>query len=168
MLVKVTRTEDGKQLVSARELYGHLEVGRRFTTWIKARIEKYQFQENLDFTIVENFSQNGEKVGRPQQDYIITMDMAKELSMIENNDKGREARRYFIRCEEELRSRNTLNISGNSRLKKIAALVKENSELEAEQKRIGEKIQNNYELMKVLSEMMVEHYDFQGFPKKKY
>lgn len=102
-LIKITTNREGKQLVSARELHEFLEVGRDFTTWIKGRIKKYEFVENVDFTIVKSFHQNGGKGGRPVEEYVLNIDMAKELSMIENNEKGREARKYFIKCEKKLR-----------------------------------------------------------------
>ena len=101
-LIKII-VKDNQQLVSARDLHEFLEVGRDFTTWIKGRISKYNFIENEDFTVVESFHQNGGKGGRPEHDYIITIDMGKELSMVENNEKGREARRYFIQCEKKLK-----------------------------------------------------------------
>lgn len=84
----------------ARTLHAFLEVGKDFTTWIKDRIQKYQFVENQDFA---EFSPDLGKIhrgrGRPSSDYHLTLDMAKELSMVENNEKGRQARRYFIECE---------------------------------------------------------------------
>lgn len=101
-MLQVKNDGEGKQIVSGRELHEYLEVGRDFTTWIKERIEKYQFEENLDFTLVSNFPQNGGKVGRPKTDYVLRLNMAKELSMIENNARGREARKYFIECENKL------------------------------------------------------------------
>lgn len=101
-VIQVKSDGEGKQIVSARNLHEYLGVGRDFTTWIKERIEKYQFEENTDFTIVSSFHQNGGKGGRPKTDYVLRLDMAKELSMIENNDRGREARKYFIECEKKL------------------------------------------------------------------
>lgn len=87
-------------LVNARELHAFLENGRNFADWIKARIFDYDFVENQDFI---SFSQNYEKTkGRPSVEYHITLDMAKELSMVERNEKGKEARRYFIDCEKRL------------------------------------------------------------------
>lgn len=82
----------------ARTLHSFLEVGKRFASWIQERIEEYGFIENQDFS---SFSQNGEKPkgGRPSTEYHLSLDMAKELSMVERNEKGREARRYFIDCE---------------------------------------------------------------------
>ena len=102
-LIKITTNEDGVQCVSARELYEGLKVKRDFTTWIKGRISKYDFIENENYMV---FTKTGENPlgGRPQQDYIITVDMAKELCMVENNDLGRQFRRYFIECERKLKS----------------------------------------------------------------
>lgn len=98
-----------KETVSARELHAFLEVGRDFTTWLRDRIETYGFAEGQDFIVIkseENQSspQNGGKPsgGRPSLEYFITLDMVKELAMVERNAKGKEARRYFIECEKKL------------------------------------------------------------------
>ena len=58
-LIKVTQNEKNEQLVSSRDLHSFLGVGRDFTTWIKQRIEKYGFEENVDFTIISIAPQNG-------------------------------------------------------------------------------------------------------------
>lgn len=92
--------------VNARDLHKFLKVGRDFTTWIKGRISQYVFVENVDYIIVENLSSpnRGSAKSRCQKmtDYHLTLDMAKELSMVENNEEGRKVRRYFIRCEKDL------------------------------------------------------------------
>ena len=90
------------QTVNARELHAFLGSKRQFADWISERIQKYGFVENQDFVI---FSQNCEKPkgGRPAKEFALTLDMAKELAMVERNDKGREARRYFIECEKALK-----------------------------------------------------------------
>lgn len=86
------------QAVNARELHTFLQNKRQFSDWIKQRIAEYDFIENQDFV---SFSQNCEKPkgGRPTTEYAITLDMAKELSMVERNEQGKMARRYFIECE---------------------------------------------------------------------
>ena len=88
--------------VSARELHTFLEVQTRFNDWIAARINKYEFIENQDFV---SFTENSVKPkgGRPSQEYYITLDMAKELAMVERTDKGKLARKYFIECEKRLK-----------------------------------------------------------------
>lgn len=83
------------QTVSGRDLHAFLQVGKKFADWIKERIDAYGFNENSDFV---TFSQNGEK-GRPTTEYAVTIDMAKELSMVERNEQGKAARQYFIECE---------------------------------------------------------------------
>lgn len=92
------------QSVNARDLHKSLNVGRRFATWIVERIKEYGFIENQDFVLV---SRNGEiKKGRGGDrrsiDYHLTLDMAKELAMVEKTEVGREVRRYFIECERKL------------------------------------------------------------------
>ncbi|MBA0216273.1 antA/AntB antirepressor family protein [Pectobacterium brasiliense] len=94
-------TIDGKanMVADARNLHKFLGNKERFASWIKQRIEQYKFAENVDY---ETFSESTEK-GRPRIEYRITSDMAKELSMVERTDRGKEARQYFIDCEERLR-----------------------------------------------------------------
>jgi len=95
-LIKIEKQGE-KETVNARELHEFLDVGRDFNTWIKQRIEKYGFVTNIDFAPVSGKSIGG----RPSIDYFITLDMAKELSMVENNSKGRQARWYFIEREKQ-------------------------------------------------------------------
>jgi len=93
-------------LVSARSLHKALGVGRDFTTWIKARINQYGFISGVDYAQVENLStpKRGSTKHRQQieHDYLLSVGMAKELSMLERNEQGRAIRRYFIQCEEAL------------------------------------------------------------------
>lgn len=88
------------QAVNARELHGFLQNKDHFATWIKDRISQYGFVENQDFM---TFSENSEK-GRPSKEYAISLDMAKELAMVERNEQGKKARRYFIECEKRLQA----------------------------------------------------------------
>ena len=93
-------------LVNARDLHTFFDVGKRFASWIVERIAEYGFVENQDFMII---SQVREKIGRgrPAKDYHLTLDTAKELAMVERNEKGRQVRRYFIECEKRLRQQET-------------------------------------------------------------
>lgn len=99
--------------VNARDLHKFLKVGRDFTTWIKGRIEQYLFIENVDFILIPQnggIKNSAHQTGGTQKrggdrrsiEYHLTLDMAKELSMVENNEEGRKARRYFICCEKDL------------------------------------------------------------------
>lgn len=95
--------------VNARELHAFLRVGRDFPTWIKGRLEQYGFVAGQDYvTAVGLRSPNlASSKSRPQQtiDYHLTLDVAKELSMLENNEQGRLARRYFIEAEKRLKAK---------------------------------------------------------------
>lgn len=98
-LIKITE-QNGQRAVSARELHQFLEVGRDFSNWIKDRIEDYGFVENQDFVVFAKFGENSNG-GRPLKEYAISIDMAKELSMVERNEKGKLARLYFIEMEKK-------------------------------------------------------------------
>ncbi|PIT68773.1 antA/AntB antirepressor family protein [Bartonella tribocorum] len=90
---------DAIQTVNARNLQAFLGVGKKFADWITERINKYDFVENRDYIVFPNFGKNLQG-GRPSKEYHLTLSVAKELSMVENNKKGREARLYFIECEK--------------------------------------------------------------------
>ena len=92
------------QLVDARELHQFLHVVTRFNDWIVRRIEEYGFIKNDDFLVTQKRVTNEGRGGNRKEisDYHLTLDMAKQLTMVERNDKGREARRYFIDCERRL------------------------------------------------------------------
>ena len=119
-LVPVTETQfNGKlqQTVSAKQLHHFLGVGRDFSTWIKGRVEQYGFIENDDYVVFDspelvNQSIKNKQINKRETvrggdrrsiNYHLTLNMAKELAMIENNEKGRAIRKYFIRCEEHLK-----------------------------------------------------------------
>lgn len=87
-------------LVDASLLHRRLKSGTPFHTWIKRRIEEYDFINGQDF-YTNLFKSSG---GRPATGYMLTLDMAKELAMLERNEVGRNIRRYFIEKEKELRS----------------------------------------------------------------
>lgn len=102
-LIKIEQENvDGRltQTVNARDLHSFLEVGRDFPTWVKDRIQSYGFVENKDFLIFAGIGENLLS-GRPAREYHLSLDMAKELAMVERNDKGQQARRYFIECEKK-------------------------------------------------------------------
>ena len=108
-LIKIQPQAIGGQTietVNARELHGFLEVGKVFANWIKDRIEQYGFVESVDYVVIAETG-NNPLGGRPSKEYAITVDMAKELAMVERNEKGRQARQYFIECERRLKQQTT-------------------------------------------------------------
>ncbi|EKP1414495.1 antA/AntB antirepressor family protein [Escherichia coli] len=92
-------------LVNARDLHSFLGVGRMFAHWVKERIAEYGFVESQDYILIcQNGQTKGRGGNRRSKDYHLTLDTAKELAMVERNEKGRQIRRYFIECEKKLRS----------------------------------------------------------------
>ena len=85
--------------VNARDLYDYLEIKHHFKDWIGNSIRDYGFEKNIDFCYYFSESTGG----RPRKEYAISINMAKELSMVAKTAKGREARKYFIKCEEILK-----------------------------------------------------------------
>ena len=97
-LIKV-QERDGEQLVSGRELHQFLEVKTRFDIWFD-RMCEYGFAENIDFIAYVQKSTHANNREYTQTDYLLKISMAKEISMIQRNEKGKQAREYFIKCEE--------------------------------------------------------------------
>jgi len=109
----VNRIIDGNEIqtVNVRDLYKFLEVKTDFSNWIKGKIKNYDFAEGIEyfcspkiaskpgnFCLSEMTDKKGSG-GHNIKEYFVTLDMAKELSMVQNNPKGKEARQYFIQCE---------------------------------------------------------------------
>lgn len=98
-LIQITKnTINGVEInsMNAREIHEYLEIKTPFSMWIKRAIEKYDFLENEDFT-THKFV-NGKAT---QTDYVVSFDMAKELCIVEPNEKGKETRKYFIAVEKQ-------------------------------------------------------------------
>lgn len=96
-LVPVYETSTGEKVVYGSELYMVLGVRSKFADWIKNRLNDCEAVENEDF---ETFSKNLESGGRAKE-YIIKLDTAKEMAMLERNEKGKQVRRYFIAIEKK-------------------------------------------------------------------
>ena len=90
--------ENGEVRISGRQLHMFLEVQTRYNDWF-ARMCEYGFAEGEDY--YSNLSKTSELGGRPAIDHLMTLSMAKELAMLQRTEKGKEARLYFIRIEEE-------------------------------------------------------------------
>src|SRR5699024_601092 len=97
-LIKITKDEQGNSVVSGRELHEFLEVKTPYKDWFPRMVE-YGFTENVDFiSLAQKCAKpNG---GRPKIDHALTLDMAKEISMIQRTEKGKQARQYFIAIEQ--------------------------------------------------------------------
>ncbi len=110
-LLPVLQQEDGSW-INAKTLHKELKVGKDFTTWIKGRISKYEFVENEDYKLdsPKLVNQNSHGGDRKSKIYSLTLDMAKELSMVENNKIGRISRKYFISIDKAFKARRLWNI----------------------------------------------------------
>lgn len=131
-LIPIVDQGDDVQAVMGRDLHAFLEVKSNYTTWINRLIGKYGFIAGQDF-IPKMEESSG---GRPSEDHVLTMGMAKELSMVQNNDRGRQARQYFIECERRAKAQKP-DVSLLSRLEIAQMLVNAEEErlaLEAEKK----------------------------------
>ncbi|QKE37390.1 antA/AntB antirepressor family protein [Ferrovum myxofaciens] len=96
---------DTIQIVNALELHKFLGIKKDFLTWIRGRINKFCFVQDVDFAVRFN-NPTLQWLGKHESniEYHLSLDMAKEISMFENSSKGREARLYFIKCEKDFRT----------------------------------------------------------------
>jgi len=122
-LIKIEKSKGGKEIVSARELHKFLEVETKFGDWI-LRMIPYGFIENIDYSKMSIDNQNF------NFDYALTIEMAKNVSMIQRSDAGMRARKYFIECEKQLITNNQILVPKN--LKEALQLaLKQQEEIEA-------------------------------------
>ena len=125
MIIELKKIEEGiipiyenkskEKLINARELFYTLrgrETKTKFADWIKERLVKYKFIENVDYICFRNFTKADRYGNKTTKEYYLTIDTAKEICMIENNEIGRKIRRYFI--ETEKRYRNIINTNNNT------------------------------------------------------
>ena len=104
-LIKITYNND-RPAVSARDLHDFLEVKTAYKDWFP-RMCEYGFTEGEDFNPlkIERVQNEGERmVARTVDDAVLTIDMAKELCMIQRNEKGKQARQYFLQIEKDWNS----------------------------------------------------------------
>lgn len=130
-LIKITTNENDEQLVSGRELHEFLEVETPYKKWF-GRMSEYGFAENVDFAVMDKFVQDETAFGghRKVTDHALKLDMAKEISMIQRSEKGKQARQYFLQVERawnnpEMVVQRALQIQ----TRKVEALQLENAEL---------------------------------------
>ena len=131
-LIKITE-QKGVQLVDARELHRKLKVQTSFNHWFSRRVSEYNFDENKDY-FAENqlLAKNGKKVHhRPRTEYFLTIDMAKEIAMVERTEVGKMIRNYFIEMEKIalqtiIKMPKSLNVYGSEALPYVEWLLLHN------------------------------------------
>lgn len=185
-IVPIYENKKGEKLINARELHKALNNKRKFADWIKQRIEHYRFAENQDFFTFHNFVKYDQKdnLGTKMIEYYLTIDMSKELCMVENNEIGRRIRKYFIEAEKRYRSivetpQNIFDVmrlaldqieENEKRLKSVENISHKNTkEIRDIKKKIDVIIQKDYclasdiaEQLNVYSENDLPHSNFIG------
>lgn len=126
-IIKVTE-QNGKQAVSARELHSFLEATERFSSWMERQFQ-YGFIENTDYVGCKVFNT---LANQELEDFVLTLDCAKEISMLQKSEKGKQARQYFIACEKKLKEQFAVPTSFKEALL-LAAHQQEQIELQAKQ-----------------------------------
>lgn len=117
--------------LSARELHEFLEIGTKYQDWIK-RMFEYGFNENIDYRLVtqKRETNNPKNPYTTYTDHEITIEMAKEISMLQRNEKGKQARHYFIELEKKWNSPEfVMNRALQISKKQVEKLMLENQEL---------------------------------------
>lgn len=99
-LIKIETNENLEPIISLRELYNKLEITERYSNWTD-RMFKYGFVENVDYTGCKVFNT---LANQELQDHAIKLDMAKEICMLQRNEKGKQFRKYFIQVEKDFNS----------------------------------------------------------------
>ena len=135
-LINVSTNSQGEQVVSARELHKFLEQTERFNNWCQ-RMFSYGFVEQQDYIGCKFFNT---LANQELDDYALTLDCAKEISMLQRSEKGKQARQYFIQCEKQLR-----NVHKALSPKELALLViqaeEEKERLQNENQHLNQTIQ---------------------------
>jgi len=100
-IVPVYQTDTGEKIVYGTELHKTLEVKTDFSTWVKRRLDECDAEENKDYQTCSSNLGNKNHGGQNKKEYIIKLNTAKEMAMLERNEKGKQVRRYFISVEKK-------------------------------------------------------------------
>lgn len=154
-LVPVYETSTGEKVVYGSELYEVLGVKSRYREWIDRRLTDVDAVEYEDFEGAEISAPSGQL----KKDHIIKLDTAKEMAMLERNEKGKQVRRYFIEVEEKYKESRTgaFNYSNLSpELQRVWAIVNAQTKIELEQKRQADKIDKVETTVQNMKEIFTE------------
>lgn len=117
-LVPVYITSTGEKVVYGTELHRVLEVNTPYRIWIERRLGECESEENEDYSTVQICTPSGQM----RKDHIIKLDMAKEMAMMERNNKGKQVRRYFIRIEKKYKGSSSVSMPTGKQLMALAVL----------------------------------------------
>lgn len=146
----ITKSDGGKEVVNARELWKALESTTEYAKWIKRRITENEFaifgEDYVELSDNQFLAKNGENYtyGRPSKEYALTLDFAKRISMMEKTAKSEMVRKYFVECEKQLKemvqSAPRLPKNYKEALVELLAQVEENERLMIESQEKDETI----------------------------
>lgn len=159
-LVPVYKTSSGEKVVNGRELHTVLHSGQDFSTWIKKRLSECDAEENKDFT---RFHRKMEANNATMVEYIILLDTAKKIAMLERNEKGRQVRKYFIAVEKKYKQGIVDRSQLSPQMQMLYAMMDEQAKVELEQKRQARQIERVEEKQRVLSETFENPSDKEDF-----
>lgn len=154
-LVPVYETDKGEKVVNGRELHQVLQSGQDFSTWVKKRLTECDAEENKDYDLLHN---SVEQVSGTKHriDYIIKLDTAKEMAMLERNEKGKQVRKYFIAVEEKYKQGVVDRSQLSPQLQLMNMLVENMSKQEIEQKRQAKEISEVKQTVNTMKEIFTE------------
>lgn len=136
-LVPVYETDKGIKVVYGSELHEVLGVKSKFADWVKNRFDDCEAVENVDYDSFSKILENG---GRPQKEYIIKLETAKEMAMLERNEKGKQVRKYFISVEEKYKQSILDRSQLSPQMQMFYAIADGQAKMEIEQKRQAEQL----------------------------
>lgn len=142
-LVPVYETSTGEKVVYGSELHEVLGVKSRYREWIDRRLLDIDAVENEDFQAAEFSAPSGQT----KKDHIIKLDTAKEMAMLERNEKGKQVRRYFIQVEKKYKA---ASLAAQELSPQLQVMIN----LEIEQKRQAEKLEHVEERIESIREVV--------------
>lgn len=147
-LIKVITNESNEQLVSGRELHEFLGIDTQYTKWFD-RMKGYGFTKNVDFIVLVKNVYDDTAFGgaRKITDHAMKLDMAKEVSMIQRTEKGKQARQYFIQVEKEYQQQLLDTSKLSPELQMFNGLFQAIAKQELETKRLETKVDNISEIV---------------------
>ena len=140
-LVPVYETDKGVKVVNGRELHQVLQSGQDFSTWVKKRLAECDAEENKDFSTAPQIYGTANGGHSTRTEYIILLDTAKEMAMLERNDKGKQVRKYFIAVEEKYKQGVVDRQQLSPQMQMFYAIADGQAKMELEQKRLAKEVE---------------------------
>lgn len=167
-LVPVYETEKGIKVVYGTELHAVLGVSTPYRIWVERRLSDCDAEKNEDFSTVQICTPSGQS----KKEHIIHLDTAKEMAMLERNEKGKQVRKYFIEVEKKYKQNIVDRTQLSANMQMLYVMIDEQAKMELEQKRIaeeqkkqGEQIKRIEEAQTTIAETFQKTSDVEGFQK---